>query len=137
MSLALVMELGVVPALWVALQAGWARGAMAAARAEHGGHRAGLDAAGRSARKRACAAATARQGSGHDEGGRFGGRVPALPDHPAAAGPPAFRETLAAALDAGDVACLQLRLKDASPDDVKRAIDALMPVATRATSPSS
>ncbi|BDG71467.1 thiamine phosphate synthase [Roseomonas fluvialis] len=43
--------------------------------------------------------------------------------------PVAFRETLAAALDAGDVACLQLRLKDASPDDVKRAVDALMPVA--------
>jgi thiamine-phosphate pyrophosphorylase len=43
--------------------------------------------------------------------------------------PPAFREALAAALDAGDVACLQLRLKDAAPDDVKRAVDALMPVA--------
>ena len=43
--------------------------------------------------------------------------------------PLAFRETLAAALDAGDVGCLQLRLKDASPDDVKRAVDALMPVA--------
>jgi thiamine-phosphate pyrophosphorylase len=43
--------------------------------------------------------------------------------------PFAFRETLAAALDAGDVACLQLRLKEASPDDVARAVDALMPVA--------
>jgi thiamine-phosphate pyrophosphorylase len=43
--------------------------------------------------------------------------------------PAAFRETLAAALDAGDVACLQLRLKDASPDDVARATEALMPVA--------
>jgi thiamine-phosphate pyrophosphorylase len=42
--------------------------------------------------------------------------------------PAAFRETLAAALDAGDVACLQLRLKDASPDDVKRATEALMPL---------
>ena len=41
----------------------------------------------------------------------------------------AFRDALAAALDAGDVACLQLRLKDAAPDDVKRAVDALMPVA--------
>lgn len=40
----------------------------------------------------------------------------------------AFRDTLAAALDAGDVACLQLRLKDASPDEVKRATEALMPV---------
>ncbi len=43
--------------------------------------------------------------------------------------PLAFRETLAAALDAGDVACLQLRLKDAAPDEVKRAVDALMPSA--------
>lgn len=41
----------------------------------------------------------------------------------------AFRDQLAAALDAGDVACLQLRLKDAPPDEVKRAVDALMPVA--------
>ncbi len=40
-----------------------------------------------------------------------------------------FRDVLAAALDAGDVACLQLRLKDAAPDDVKRAVDVLMPVA--------
>lgn len=42
--------------------------------------------------------------------------------------PLAFRETLAAALDAGDVACLQLRLKDATPDEVARATEALMPV---------
>ena len=42
--------------------------------------------------------------------------------------PAAFRESLAAALDAGDVACLQLRLKDASPDAVARATEALMPV---------
>ncbi len=43
--------------------------------------------------------------------------------------PAGFRDTLAAALDAGDVACLQLRLKDATPEDVKRAVDALLPVA--------
>lgn len=42
--------------------------------------------------------------------------------------PVAFRDTLAAALDGGDVACLQLRLKDAAPDDVARATEALMPV---------
>jgi len=42
--------------------------------------------------------------------------------------PTAFREVLAAALDAGDVACLQLRLKDATPDEVARATEALMPV---------
>ncbi|MFM7777783.1 MAG: thiamine phosphate synthase, partial [Alphaproteobacteria bacterium] len=43
--------------------------------------------------------------------------------------PPAFRDSLAAALDAGDVACLQLRLKDASEDQIARATDILMPVA--------
>lgn len=42
--------------------------------------------------------------------------------------PQGFRDTLAAALDAGDVACLQLRLKDAAADDIKRATEALMPV---------
>ncbi len=43
--------------------------------------------------------------------------------------PVAFRDTLAAALDAGDVACLQLRLKDVDDDTIRRAIDELMPVA--------
>lgn len=43
--------------------------------------------------------------------------------------PPDFADTLAAALDAGDVASLQLRLKDAPADAVKRAVEALMPVA--------
>jgi thiamine-phosphate pyrophosphorylase len=42
--------------------------------------------------------------------------------------PAAFRDHLAAALDAGDVACLQLRLKDAAADDIERAAEALMPV---------
>ncbi len=40
-----------------------------------------------------------------------------------------FAATLKAALDGGDVAALQLRLKDASDDDIRRAIDALLPVA--------
>ena len=43
--------------------------------------------------------------------------------------PPGFADQLAAALDAGDVACLQLRLKDAPPDQVRRAIETLMPIA--------
>ena len=43
--------------------------------------------------------------------------------------PAAFRDTLAEALDAGDVACLQLRLKDASDDGIRRAADLLRPVA--------
>jgi thiamine-phosphate pyrophosphorylase len=42
---------------------------------------------------------------------------------------PDFADALAAALDAGPVACVQLRLKDATPDDVRRAVDALRPVA--------
>ena len=43
--------------------------------------------------------------------------------------PPGFAWTLAQALDAGDVASLQLRLKDAAPDEVRRAIEELMPIA--------
>lgn len=43
--------------------------------------------------------------------------------------PAAFRDRLAAALDAGDVACVQLRLKDAGDDAVRRAADLLRPVA--------
>ncbi|MCS6892184.1 MAG: thiamine phosphate synthase [Rhodovarius sp.] len=42
--------------------------------------------------------------------------------------PPGFRDLLAAALDAGDVACLQLRLKGAPRDDIRRAIEELMPL---------
>lgn len=48
---------------------------------------------------------------------------------PPALEPAAFADTLAAALDAGDVACVQLRLKDAGDDEVRHAIDRLMPVA--------
>ncbi len=40
-----------------------------------------------------------------------------------------FPDLLAAALDAGDVAAVQLRLKDADDDAWRRAIDALRPVA--------
>ncbi len=42
--------------------------------------------------------------------------------------PDNFADTLGAALDAGDVACLQLRLKDTDDDTVRRAIDRLRPV---------
>ena len=48
---------------------------------------------------------------------------------PSALDPYAFRHVLAAALDAGDVAAVQLRLKDASDDDVREAMDMLRPVA--------
>ena len=48
---------------------------------------------------------------------------------PPALDPEAFRDTLAAALDAGEVAAVQLRLKDADEDGVRRAIDLLRPVA--------
>ena len=42
-----------------------------------------------------------------------------------------FADTLAAALDAGDVGCVQLRLKDVSDDDIRRAADILVPVTQR------
>jgi thiamine-phosphate pyrophosphorylase len=48
---------------------------------------------------------------------------------PAALHPAAFRDQLAAALDAGDVAAVQLRLKDADDAAWHAAIDALRPVA--------
>lgn len=41
----------------------------------------------------------------------------------------AFGRTLAQALDAGDVAALQIRLKDAPDDIVAAAVDALLPIA--------
>lgn len=47
---------------------------------------------------------------------------------PPALEPATFRDKLAAALDGGDVACVQLRLKDASDDDIRRACDGLRPV---------
>src|SRR5215471_13015671 len=40
-----------------------------------------------------------------------------------------FGRTLAHALDAGDVAALQIRLKDVPDDVVSAAVDALMPIA--------
>jgi thiamine-phosphate pyrophosphorylase len=40
---------------------------------------------------------------------------------------PNFGETLKRALGAGEVACVQLRLKDASDDEIRRAAEALMP----------
>ncbi len=45
--------------------------------------------------------------------------------------PGAFAEDLARALGAGDVACLQLRLKEASDDAIARAVEALMPIAQK------
>jgi len=48
---------------------------------------------------------------------------------PPAFDPRAFEDTLAAALDAGDVAAVQLRLKDAPDAAWHAAIDALRPVA--------
>ena len=40
----------------------------------------------------------------------------------------AFARDLGAALDAGDIACLQLRLKDVSDDEVRAAARTLMPI---------
>ena len=50
---------------------------------------------------------------------------------PPALEPAAFAEDLKAALDAGPAACLQLRLKDAPDDEVRRAAEILMPVCHR------
>jgi thiamine-phosphate pyrophosphorylase len=50
---------------------------------------------------------------------RLSGRPEALP---------AFADTLAAALDAGDVACVQLRLKEVADDEVRSAAAALVAV---------
>jgi thiamine-phosphate pyrophosphorylase len=47
---------------------------------------------------------------------------------PPALDPAKFKESLATALAGGDVACLQLRLKDVPDDDIRRAADALMPL---------
>ena len=43
----------------------------------------------------------------------------------------AFGEVLKRALDAGDVASLQLRLKDVPDDEIKRAVEVLMPIAQK------
>lgn len=42
--------------------------------------------------------------------------------------PVAFRDPLARALDGGDVACLQLRLKEADDDAIKKAAEILQPL---------
>lgn len=43
--------------------------------------------------------------------------------------PKPFGETLKEALDAGDVACLQLRLKEVPDEEIVRAAEVLMPIA--------
>ena len=48
---------------------------------------------------------------------------------PPALDPRAFKDELAAALDAGDVGCVQLRLKDVGDDEIRRACEVLRPAA--------
>ncbi len=48
---------------------------------------------------------------------------------PARFDPASFADDLSSALDAGDVACVQLRLKDADDDAVRRATETLLPIA--------
>jgi thiamine-phosphate pyrophosphorylase len=48
---------------------------------------------------------------------------------PPALDPKTFKDQLAAALDGGDVGCVQLRLKDVADDEIRRACDVLRPVA--------
>ena len=50
---------------------------------------------------------------------------------PPAFEPTAFRDQLSAALDGGDVACVQLRLKDVDDDAIRRACDVLRPIAQK------
>ncbi len=50
---------------------------------------------------------------------------------PPALDPVRFRDALTQALDAGDVACVQLRLKNVGDDEIRRACDLLLPVAQR------
>ena len=45
--------------------------------------------------------------------------------------PKAFGEVLKRTLDAGDVASLQLRLKETMDDDIRRAVEILMPIAQK------
>lgn len=74
---------------------------------------------------RSRAAQAPRAGAGADaasDGCRLYLITPAILD------PAAFAPRLAAALDAGDVAAVQLRLKDVDDDTVRRAIDALRPL---------
>lgn len=47
--------------------------------------------------------------------------------------PKSFGETLKGALDGGDVASLQLRLKGVSDDEIRRAVDILKPIAQART----
>ncbi len=61
-----------------------------------------------------------------EAGGQTGCRVYLIT--PSTLEPVAFADRLAAALDAGDVAAVQLRLKDVSDDVWRRAIDVLRPV---------
>lgn len=48
---------------------------------------------------------------------------------PARFDPAPFADDLSAALDAGDVSCVQLRLKDVDDDAVRRAAEILLPIA--------
>ncbi len=50
---------------------------------------------------------------------------------PPALEPADFAPRLTAALDGGDVACLQLRLKDVSDDVIRRACEVLLPIAQK------
>jgi thiamine-phosphate pyrophosphorylase len=67
----------------------------------------------------------ARRGAGSPE--RPGCRLYLIT--PPALAAETFKDQLAAALDAGDVACVQLRLKDVADDDIRRATEILQPIA--------
>ena len=62
------------------------------------------------------------------KGSEDGGRCRLYLITPPKFDPTEFAEDLRAALDGGDVACLQLRLKDVDDDAVRRAAEVLMPI---------
>jgi thiamine-phosphate pyrophosphorylase len=63
-----------------------------------------------------------------EDGRKLPGRCRLYLVTPPALDPDAFADPLAAALDAGDVACVQLRLKAVSDDAIKRAAERLLRV---------
>lgn len=72
---------------------------------------------------------TPADAAGRDQPARAGDGCRLYAITPPAFDPARFREPFAAALDAGDIAAVQLRLKDADDDLWARAIDVLRPIA--------
>lgn len=70
-----------------------------------------------------------REGEARDEAARLSERCRLYLVTPPAIELATFPAELAAALDAGDVACLQIRLKDVTDEAIRRAATAIVPIA--------